>query len=144
MELLNVTGGKYQPPYCLNARRVYNMLAVFGIIKYNDIRRTMIKSGANPRCIVSMKVTSQAAMTLVTTYWSLIESANVGNNEDIKEAEHMFHQVLLQKTSAYSNTIGKLGNLFDITIRASPHGAEIILQPQRSLAYFLGAAGLAV
>ncbi|KAG8171575.1 hypothetical protein JTE90_005938, partial [Oedothorax gibbosus] len=33
VNLLNVTGSKHQPPYCLNSRRVYDLVSVFGIIK---------------------------------------------------------------------------------------------------------------
>ncbi|KAG8177438.1 hypothetical protein JTE90_008622 [Oedothorax gibbosus] len=39
VNLMNVTGSKHQPPYCLNARRVYDLVAVYGVLKYNDIRR---------------------------------------------------------------------------------------------------------
>ncbi|KAG8177437.1 hypothetical protein JTE90_008621 [Oedothorax gibbosus] len=62
-------------------------------------------------------------MTLVITYWELIHAA-AAEQDDINEAEHMFHQLfqLLQKTSEYSNTTGKTGNLFDVQLLPNEEG----------------------
>lgn len=51
--LQNVLGHKHQPPYCINSRRVYDMVAVFGILKHNDLRRSVVASAATPRSIAS-------------------------------------------------------------------------------------------
>ncbi|KAG8174714.1 hypothetical protein JTE90_025057 [Oedothorax gibbosus] len=140
VNLLNVTGSKHQPPYCLNSRRVYDLVSVFGIIKYNDVRRSLITGAASPRCIIHMKISNLIAMTLVITYWELIHAA--ATDEDINEAEHMFHQLLLQKTSEYSNTTGKIGNLFDVQL--IPNQEVQHIDRQRSIQAFLALAGLQV
>lgn len=143
----NNTGAIYQPPYCLNARRVYDMVAVFGVLKYNDLARSIIKSGLSPRNIVHMDPSNTTAMRLVTSYWRLIETLNTHqvNAETKNEAEHMFHQLLLQKNSAYSNTTAKAGNLFAITFRGAPGGAAGGGEDgahQRNVNTFLVLAGL--
>ncbi|KAG8180633.1 hypothetical protein JTE90_018251 [Oedothorax gibbosus] len=99
----------------------------------------MITGAASPRCIIHMKISNLIAMTLVITYWELVHAAAT-DEDDINEAEHMFHQLLLQKTSEYSNTTGKVGNLFDVQL--IPNQEVQHIERQRSIQAFLALAGL--
>ncbi|KAG8170368.1 hypothetical protein JTE90_010928, partial [Oedothorax gibbosus] len=116
IRIFNNTRSIHKPPFCLSAHRIYDMVAVFGGIKFNDVPRSFIKCGVSLRYIIHMRLKSATAMELVTTYWTLINAINetlpIAEQNDINEAEHLFHQLLLQKNSAFSNTTNKTGNVF--------------------------------
>ncbi|KAG8175849.1 hypothetical protein JTE90_013399 [Oedothorax gibbosus] len=145
LNIFNATNSIYKPPFCLSAHRVYDMVAVFGGIKFNSVPRSFIKCGVSLRYIIHMKLRSATAMELVTTYWTLINAINetlpLAEQNDINEAEHLFHQLLLQKNSAFSNTTNKSGNVFGITL--VPDSREQVVANQRTLNEFLAIAGLA-
>lgn len=79
--LFNNTAAIYQPPYCLNIRRVYDIVSEFGVLKYSALRRSMVKADGSSRNIVHIRLNSEAAMSLVTHYWSLIDTA-IEHTED--------------------------------------------------------------
>ncbi|KAG8196031.1 hypothetical protein JTE90_029001 [Oedothorax gibbosus] len=144
IHIFNTTNSIYKPPFCLSAHRIYDMVAVFGGIKFNSVPRSFIKCGVSLRYIIHMRLKSATAMELVTTYWTLINAINetlpIAEQNDINEAEHLFHQLLLQKNSAYSNTTNKVGNVFGITL--VPDSREQVTANQRTLNEFFAIAGL--
>lgn len=120
------------PLYCINSRRVYDLVAVFGNIKVTDFYRSMIVGSASPRCFIHMQPNSATAMKLLVTYWQLIDTADKHQDtqKEINEAEHMFHQLLLQKKSEYSSSIGKRGNIFAMTLKQGKMMKAKVSQPK--------------
>lgn len=119
-QYFNKTKSPYMPPYAITGHRIYDFVAVFGVLNILRIQDSLAKPGISPRYLVHLKSESGIAMKLMGRLWLLEEKKDIMNGknseETIRMSEHFFHQLLINRLCAYTNSSGISGNIFDMEL----------------------------
>nr|QYW05742.1 MAG: nucleocapsid protein [Nairoviridae sp.] len=107
------------PPFVLNVSRMYDFVATFGAFPIDDVRCEGLEGfSSSPRYVLNLKRESGEGLALIAVSWGMWRASYGGRPsvEEISEAEHLFHQFLLRKTSPFQNTHLLTGNALDVVL----------------------------
>lgn len=107
------------PPFVLNVSRMYDFVAAFGSFPVDDVRCEGLEGySSSPRYVLNLKRESGEGLALIAVSWGMWRASYGGRPgvDDISEAEHLFHQFLLRKTSPFQNTHLLTGNALDVVL----------------------------
>lgn len=94
-------------------------MAIFGAFPIDDVTCEGLDGySCSPRYVLNLKRESGEGLALIGKSWELWRISILGgpSSTDISEAEHLFHQFLLRKTSPFQNTHRLSGNALNVEI----------------------------
>lgn len=110
---LNETGRVHMPPFAITTSRIYDMVAVFGLIRWDRASQSILDPAVSDRLTTHLKVCNSSALAFIICLFQL-ESATKGGSSGILQSEHMFHKLLTCKRSCYENATRRQGDVFGI------------------------------
>lgn len=108
----NKTKSIHMPPYAITEHRLYDWVAVFGIIRLASVQVMKAHPGISTRYFTHFRLDDPQAISALLSFNILETSADP--HSEIRESEHMFHQMLLGKRSAYEPASDIKGDAFNI------------------------------
>lgn len=107
------------PPFILNSSRLYDLVAIFGTFPVDDVRCDGLEGfSCSPRFVLNLKREGGEGLAMIGKTWNMWSGSFPGRPKEgeISEAEHLFHQFLLQKRSPFQNKHKLTGNALNVEI----------------------------
>lgn len=115
---LNQTGGVHMPPFAITTSRIYDMVAVYGLLRWDCLGKSLAEPGVSDRLSTHLLLDNSSAIAFIISLFQLETAAKIGTN-GIMQSEHLFHQLLMSKRSCYENATKRKGDVFGIELIAA-------------------------